>query len=251
MYDPQLGRFLAVDPLADQEGQESWTPYHFVSDNPLGANDPNGTCEGCPVPQRVASNPGQPTAIKPESFLDKAIKTYEGLKEAGKAIVNEINSGLQSIGSIKVEGKLTIGAQAGFDVEGASVPVGSVEVNALSIELVSGSAEIQQDGATKTEARVLKPGNGKVKQKVGVALPLVGASVSREYDFMGPGKKQNEKIKSGLSLGTFNREKEENVSSGQSAVNQKTSLDFAASASFIVGYEVKVSFGSTTDKINN
>jgi RHS repeat-associated protein len=46
-YDPQLGRFLAVDPLADQENQEGWTPYHFVSDNPVGANDPNGTCEGC------------------------------------------------------------------------------------------------------------------------------------------------------------------------------------------------------------
>jgi hypothetical protein len=36
-----------VDPLANQEGQESWTPYHFVSGNPVGANDPNGTCEGC------------------------------------------------------------------------------------------------------------------------------------------------------------------------------------------------------------
>ncbi len=47
MYDPRLGRFWSVDPLADQEDQESWTPYHFVSDNPVGANDPDGTCEGC------------------------------------------------------------------------------------------------------------------------------------------------------------------------------------------------------------
>jgi RHS repeat-associated protein len=47
MYDPVLGRFTSVDPLAGEEGQESLTSYHFVSGNPVGANDPNGTCEGC------------------------------------------------------------------------------------------------------------------------------------------------------------------------------------------------------------
>jgi len=26
-YDPQLGRFLGVDPLADAEGQQVWSPY--------------------------------------------------------------------------------------------------------------------------------------------------------------------------------------------------------------------------------
>jgi uncharacterized protein RhaS with RHS repeats len=42
MYDPQLGRFLAVDPLADQEGQESWTPYHYVYNDPIKNTDPDG-----------------------------------------------------------------------------------------------------------------------------------------------------------------------------------------------------------------
>jgi RHS repeat-associated protein len=42
MYDPQLGRFLAVDPLADREGQESWTPYHYGFNDPVRYNDPDG-----------------------------------------------------------------------------------------------------------------------------------------------------------------------------------------------------------------
>jgi len=38
--DPQLGRFLSVDPLA--EGRPEMTPYHFVSNNPINRIDPDG-----------------------------------------------------------------------------------------------------------------------------------------------------------------------------------------------------------------
>jgi hypothetical protein len=31
-----------VDPLADQEGQESWTPYHYGFNDPVRYNDPDG-----------------------------------------------------------------------------------------------------------------------------------------------------------------------------------------------------------------
>ena len=41
-YDQQLGRFMQVDPLSDEENQESWTPYHFTYNNPVVYNDPDG-----------------------------------------------------------------------------------------------------------------------------------------------------------------------------------------------------------------
>jgi len=41
MYDASIGRFGAIDPLADMN-QESWTPYHFNFDNPLRYVDPTG-----------------------------------------------------------------------------------------------------------------------------------------------------------------------------------------------------------------
>jgi uncharacterized protein RhaS with RHS repeats len=39
-YDPETGRFLHVDPLADDF--PSWTPYHYVHNNPLRYTDPTG-----------------------------------------------------------------------------------------------------------------------------------------------------------------------------------------------------------------
>jgi RHS repeat-associated protein len=42
MYDMQVPRFLGVDPLADKEGQESWTPYHYGFNNPARFIDPDG-----------------------------------------------------------------------------------------------------------------------------------------------------------------------------------------------------------------
>ena len=47
MYDYALGRFINVDPLADAAGQESWTPYHYVRNNPTNFNDPYGDCDWC------------------------------------------------------------------------------------------------------------------------------------------------------------------------------------------------------------
>ncbi|EON79013.1 cell well associated RhsD protein [Lunatimonas lonarensis] len=40
LYDQQIGRYLSVDPLADQF--LSWTPYHYAYNNPIFWNDPTG-----------------------------------------------------------------------------------------------------------------------------------------------------------------------------------------------------------------
>ena len=40
MYDPGLGRWHAVDPLA--EARRNFTPYHYCQNNPIVRIDPNG-----------------------------------------------------------------------------------------------------------------------------------------------------------------------------------------------------------------
>jgi RHS repeat-associated protein len=41
-YDPQLGRFLAVDPLADEKEQVAFSPYAAMGNNPGMTIDPDG-----------------------------------------------------------------------------------------------------------------------------------------------------------------------------------------------------------------
>ena len=47
MYDYALGRFTSIDPLADANPQESWTPYQYAYNNPIRYNDPYGDCPQC------------------------------------------------------------------------------------------------------------------------------------------------------------------------------------------------------------
>ncbi len=49
-YDPQLGRFMQIDPMADEENQESFTPYNYTYNNPILYNDPDGKCPCLIVP---------------------------------------------------------------------------------------------------------------------------------------------------------------------------------------------------------
>ena len=45
--DKKTGRFIQIDPLSDEEDQESLTPYHFTGNNPIRFNDPDGKCGWC------------------------------------------------------------------------------------------------------------------------------------------------------------------------------------------------------------
>ena len=55
-YDPAIGRFANVDPLA--EAMSNWSPYNYTFGNPLKYNDPTGAlpCETCEPPGDRASS---------------------------------------------------------------------------------------------------------------------------------------------------------------------------------------------------
>jgi RHS repeat-associated protein len=41
-YDQQLGRFMQMDPLIEECGQERFSPYHYAYNNPVRFGDPDG-----------------------------------------------------------------------------------------------------------------------------------------------------------------------------------------------------------------
>ena len=41
-YDQQIGRFIQIDPLTEEGGQESWSPYHYSYNNPARFSDSDG-----------------------------------------------------------------------------------------------------------------------------------------------------------------------------------------------------------------
>jgi RHS repeat-associated protein len=42
MYDPVIGRFNSVDPMADE--YPGWSPYNYTLNNSLKYIDPTGLC---------------------------------------------------------------------------------------------------------------------------------------------------------------------------------------------------------------
>lgn len=72
MYDPQIGRFGQIDPLADVAN--SYSPYGFASDDPILRNDPSGlkdtTINGEVVHRDSDLAPATVTAAKKGSVAD-------------------------------------------------------------------------------------------------------------------------------------------------------------------------------------
>lgn len=46
-YDQQIGRFIQIDPLTEDEKQDNLSSYQFGWNNPIRYNDPDGKCPGC------------------------------------------------------------------------------------------------------------------------------------------------------------------------------------------------------------
>jgi RHS repeat-associated protein len=45
VFDPNLGRFLSVDPVVDSDaGSQGLNPYSYIRNNPLSGTDPTGNC---------------------------------------------------------------------------------------------------------------------------------------------------------------------------------------------------------------
>jgi len=116
-YDPKISVWLSVDPLAHEFS--SWTPYHFVHNNPLNLIDPTGMsakCESCPEGEefnefresnvdfefKPNDNDGGEVHVSGHQSLDEVVVTApapESLGNQSSGSSGSIGSGISIFGS--------------------------------------------------------------------------------------------------------------------------------------------------------
>jgi RHS repeat-associated protein len=80
-YDQQIGRFIQIDPLAEEGGQESFSPFHFSYNNPVLYSDPDGKCPFCPA---------IPFIVEGLKILGAAAISYVAAKEVAPVLTDAI-----------------------------------------------------------------------------------------------------------------------------------------------------------------
>jgi RHS repeat-associated protein len=112
--DPQLGRWNQIDPKIE-EGQERWSPYAAMANNPVLLNDPDGDCPICLVPiilglLTTATPANPPSSLPAQHRTAAASKSWDNavhardvhlvgslLSGGGKALVSAIDNTYQKL----------------------------------------------------------------------------------------------------------------------------------------------------------
>lgn len=140
-YDPAIGRFTSIDPLAEK--YYSWSPYAYVMNNPLKYIDPDGRQVGWPI------NTGQIQDAVNNQIGQKAQIAYGNSEEFRTKVI----TGILSV----------------TDVNDATV---------IGTTITRGSGAINVDGTSATTLDIIAAGAGAIIPVVsGAAVKKLGGAI--------------------------------------------------------------------------
>ena len=141
-YDPAIARFVAIDPLTDDEDQLDKSNYAYAWNDPIKYNDPDGECPSCFLGALVGA------AV---DYGEQVATNYVEGKE--DPFTNNIN--LVSIGTAAVAGFVTSGGSAVESLAAkTAVKVGAAVIN--NTVSIKSSSEGLKSNVEKNIGNVIK-----------------------------------------------------------------------------------------------
>ena len=190
-YDPGLGRFGQVDPLASEFA--GWTPYHYVHNNPISLIDPSGMSAGPADDYGMFNSYGTGNFQHMLNNLDRP--NYIGSNEMGDGVENEYvrdrNTGeLRKISDVGGDEFDFIYDGEVNDDGSVSIDPSSLKVKAVAEKFVSdptalsqrsnptpGFQEVSSDYTSYNEWAMANPLSDPAGFKAGLQAVGVGAGV--------------------------------------------------------------------------
>jgi RHS repeat-associated protein len=194
-YNPALGRWVEVDPMGEEGGQESWNPYHYTFGNPVNNIDPDGknpiagivgaaleygtqvatnAVQGNPNPFTSNINVSAIVIAGVEGFVTSGASVGKTIAvKVGAALVNnavEVKWGDEKGGS----GLHTTTKSVKETIKGAEID--------LVMDAVAGKVGNLAGSGAKKLAQKVGLNNGSVSQGIKQVIRETGGKVTREVN---------------------------------------------------------------------